>query len=399
MKVWMISNFWGLPSRGNGRFDTLMQAMRADGMEVVAFTSSFSHQLKRHLLPNEVPAGFNLIHEPGYAGNASMVRLLSHVSFCKNLVKALRKRLQYERPDLIYVACPPTLTARGVISIAKQFDIPCIADVQDLWPEGLRVAVPKAGHSLFSLATTPWLALENSVFRNAPSVISVSKTYSKRIDTVRRQGETPYYYLGEQVQSIPYCTCRESKRLEIIYIGTLSFSYDIHTFIKACARIKEMFPKAQATILGGGPHEDEFRSLNGQLGEPVTFGGYLPKDELSMYMSSSLVAVNAIVASSATSLPNKIFHYAACGLPIVNSVQGELADLLSCSNAGLQYEANNVASLVSSLTKIMLLDKSQYEAMARGARNMAEKYGDRALIEPAIISHVRRVLDERTSSL
>jgi glycosyltransferase involved in cell wall biosynthesis len=160
-----------------------------------------------------------------------------------------------------------------------------------------------------------------------------------------------------------------------------------------------MFPKAQATILGGGPHEDEFRSLNGQLGEPVTFGGYLPKDELSMYMSSSLVAVNAIVASSATSLPNKIFHYAACGLPIVNSVQGELADLLSCSNAGLQYEANNVASLVSSLTKIMLLDKSQYEAMARGARNMAEKYGDRALIEPAIISHVRRVLDERTSSL
>jgi glycosyltransferase involved in cell wall biosynthesis len=52
-------------------------------------------------------------------------------------------------------------------------------------------------------------------------------------------------------------------------------------------------------------------------------------------------------------MPIKSFHYFASVLPIINSLGGDLCQILKDNEAGINYEAENIESLVNAIKKLV----------------------------------------------
>ncbi|WP_446740550.1 glycosyltransferase [Ornithinimicrobium sp. CNJ-824] len=150
----LVAHFSADHHTANDRFTDLAARFQSAGVDVELVTSSFSHVRKCQRTWDYGPLTFRrtLVREPGYETNVSPSRLWSHRVMAHNVRRFLRRR---PRPDVIYCAVPSLAVGRAVANFAHRHQIPLVIDVQDLWPEAFRIALPCGGGPLpFSL---PWL--------------------------------------------------------------------------------------------------------------------------------------------------------------------------------------------------------------------------------------------------
>ena len=71
-------------------------------------------------------------------------------------------------------------------------------------------------------------------------------------------------------------------------------------------------------------------------------------------------------------MPIKAFHYAAAGLAVINSLEGEYADILNETQSGLNYEPGNINSLIESIlfyyNNPILLNKARLASYKLGEK-------------------------------
>jgi glycosyltransferase involved in cell wall biosynthesis len=75
-------------------------------------------------------------------------------------------------------------------------------------------------------------------------------------------------------------------------------------------------------------------------------------------------------------MPYKAGDYAAAGLVLVNSLPGELQDMIDRYDAGVGYAAGDAASLAQAITGLAS-DRRRLFAMRQAARRLAERELDR----------------------
>ncbi len=134
----------GDETRGYTRFRFLSELLAREGFAVDLITSSFQHWEKAQrdcskACYQDLPYRVVFIDEPGYTKNLDLGRILSHRVAAKNL------RAHFERTagtyDLIYAEIPPNDVARACAEAANALHIPFVADINDLWPEAMRMVV------------------------------------------------------------------------------------------------------------------------------------------------------------------------------------------------------------------------------------------------------------------
>ena len=115
-----------------------------EGFEVDLITSSFQHWEKAQRDCSKacyrgLPYRVVFVEEPGYAKNLDLQRIRSHRVAARNL------RAHFEREsdsyDLIYAEIPPNDVARVCAEAAAAHGVPFVADINDLWPEAMRMVV------------------------------------------------------------------------------------------------------------------------------------------------------------------------------------------------------------------------------------------------------------------
>jgi glycosyltransferase involved in cell wall biosynthesis len=72
-------------------------------------------------------------------------------------------------------------------------------------------------------------------------------------------------------------------------------------------------------------------------------------------------------------MPDKLYDYMAAGLPVVNSLRGELEELIRSSQMGIQYEAGNPISLASALIWLKDHEKERI-SMSINSFSKAQEY-------------------------
>jgi hypothetical protein len=72
-------------------------------------------------------------------------------------------------------------------------------------------------------------------------------------------------------------------------------------------------------------------------------------------------------------MPDKAYDYMAAGLPIVNSLGGELAKAMHRADAGLSYEAGNALSLSNALLHLAAEEPERLR-MARHSLSVAAEF-------------------------
>ena len=232
----------GDETRGYTRFRFLSELLAREGFEVDLITSSFQHWDKAHRDTSKacyrnLPYNVVFIDEPGYTKNLDLTRIRSHRVAAKNL------REHFERTagtyDLVYAEIPPNDVARVCAEEADKQGIPFVADINDLWPEAMRMVVDVPVVS--DVAFYPFSRDAKRVYQLLSAAVGTSDEYAARPAKDRAK---PYpkatVYVGNDLAAFDEgarinapAVRKPEGELWVVYAGTLGASYDVATLVEA----------------------------------------------------------------------------------------------------------------------------------------------------------------------
>jgi glycosyltransferase involved in cell wall biosynthesis len=108
----------------------------------------------------------------------------------------------------------------------------------------------------------------------------------------------------------------------------------------------------------------------------LVYLGKLTPDELAQLYGVCDVGLCLYAPESNVAMPDKVYDYMAAGLPVVNSLQGELEVFLGTNRVGVQYRAGDPVSLASALS-LLADDSGRRREMAGNSYNAAFKFDRR----------------------
>lgn len=388
--------------KGYTRFRYLAEFLTAAGYQVDLITTTFQHWEKAQRNLNEIkkeeyPFGLKFIYEPGYKRNVDLRRVRSHRIAAQNLKKLLETEGDY---DLLYAEIPPNDVALAAAEFAKTKGIPFVADVNDLWPEAMRMVldIPVVSDILFH----PLLRDAEKVYSLVSGVVGTSDEYRDR-PFARQNRNIPRItvYVGNEISQ--FDAGAEQKKPEVQkgeeefwvgYAGTIGTSYDIETMVLAGEELaRRGRNNIRIKILGGGPTKEKLEELARQKHiDNVEFVGYAPYDRMAAYLTSCDVLVNSFVKKAPQSIVTKIGDYLAAGKPMINTCSSpEFRAKVDADGFGINIEAEDVKILADAIEKFADAP-ALCESMGKKARQIAEEQFDR----PKSYQRIQELIEKLT---
>ena len=395
MNIWLIYPYGNIPGEGKrpDRPHMVADALVAAGHKVTWWASCFDHGSKkfRARVWKDINVSddftIRLVPTTGYKRHISYKRIAHEKIYSKQIYAYANKVIS---PDLIILSEPALFRGKPIIKLVEEKNCLLMLDMLDKWPELFNIILPKPFKPFGKLLFKPWYDARRKLFQKAHGIITVSNSY---MDVV--QGIIPKFpvenseivYFGTDVvkqraemKASPILPSplqniiKEKGELWAIYASTLGSNYDLDTLLDAAKLLKDREVNVKILIAGIGPLQDYVVSFinENKLTQAVYIGN--PSSEmLSSIFSYCDIGLSMYTKDSSVTMPVKAFHYFAAGLPIINSLVGDLSSLLLSYNAGLNYEAEDSESLVNAL-HLLASDQKKREIMAKNSYDLASDF-------------------------
>lgn len=391
--------------KGYTRFRYLCEFLVKKGYEVDLITTTFQHWEKKQRDLESVdqksyPFGIKFIYEPGYRKNIDLRRVRSHKIAAENLRKLLEKEGDY---DLIYVEIPPNDVALAAAEYAHRNKIPFVADVNDLWPEAMRMVfdIPIVSDLLFY----PLKRDAEKVYSLTSGVIGTSDEYRDRpFLNQKRDVLKETVYVGNEIFVFDREAERHADEVQkedgtfwVTYAGTIGTSYDIRTMVLAAEELmKQGKTKIRFQILGDGPTREMLENLAKERKiQNVKFTGYVPYEQMAAYLVKSDVLINSFVRKAPQSIVTKIGDYLAAGKPMINTCMSpEFRKKVERDGFGINIEPEDVRELVNAV-EWMYENEAERNDMGNRARKIAEEQFDRPVSYGKIEAMISSLIAKR----
>lgn len=417
MNIWIIQEGEPLPEIDGDirpwRAAILANELRGRNHDVLWWASTFDHIKKVHRFSTprtlELASGvkLRLLHGPGYSSNKSPKRFLHQRSLARIFRRECADRA---RPDLIVCNMPLPELAEQAVLFGRDEGIPVVIDVRDQWPDLYLTMFPAPLRPFARVALDVEFRRIKRAFQGADAILAVSDTYLKwalgyamrprrDADSVFPLGYTSTPFTVSDQEKDEFCRAHGIRRdaLILTFVGMFGFSYDLHTVVKAAKILhKQNNLDVQIVLAGDGDAGPELRSLAGNTSNLV-MTGWLDRSSVQKLLSVSSVGLVAYAADATQTLPNKPFEYMAAGLALLSSLQGELTDLINNNQAGLQYQAGQVSSLLEQI-KWLAENPSECAAMGQRARTLFDEFFRTDIIYPRMAQHLETVVDASVSA-
>lgn len=390
--------------QGYTRFRSICEILADAGHEVDLITTTFQHWEKRQRDINQIRQDkykfrLRFIYEPGYKKNIDLRRIFSHKVAASKLKKLLEKTGNY---DLIYAEIPPNDVALTAAKYAHKRGIPFIADVNDLWPEAMRMVIDIP--VLSTIIFYPLQREAEKVYKLASGVVGTSDEYRER-PFLKQKRNIPKktVYVGNELQVFDEgfernkdVVVKGEDEFWVSYAGTIGTSYDIRTMVLAAEAIKKRGIRSiRFKIMGDGPMKEELESLAEERKvDNVEFVGYMPYDMMAAYLKKSDILVNSFVKKAPQSIVTKIGDYLAAGKPMINTCMSpEFRNKVKQDGFGINIipeDAGRLADAVEALYK----DPKRCKKMGERARLIAEEQFNRPKSYQEILKIVEELIHE-----
>ncbi|WP_138429456.1 glycosyltransferase family 4 protein [Fodinibius saliphilus] len=411
MNIWTISLFDPTPydNVGNLRFIQIANAAIKGGHQVTHFTSTFRHTSKKQrfnkdtTLPIEPGYSVEYIRSKGYKKNISIKRIFAHRDFAQQLIDSLAGR---HKPDIIFISMPPIVSAARVVEWASENDIPIVVDIIDPWPDSFIKDVPNALKPLSRVFIQPFYNRVRGVFRNADAVTSISNGYldwaKSQCKTIR---QTKCFYPAQDLEAIQSkiedfkkTESRNEEVLRIIYVGSLGSSYDIPAIVKASEIMDKKHPgQTEFIVAGVGPQSEIVEEYQKKLGNLQYLGWISDEELIRQYFLSDLGLIQHKNNFTQT-VTYKLFSYLSAGLPILNSLQSEMADIISENNVGLNNMNGDYKKLVKNI-EYFLYNRDQLQLYKQNAIALTKEKGDSNSVYGEMIAFFEEIAGTRVAEL
>lgn len=356
------------------RTGQLAQYLSENGHRVVWWTSAFDHFSKKHHFPEDTALDVSenlqirLLHGCGYQSNISLARIKDQRQIARRFAQQSRNGL--EKPDIIVSALPTVELCEEAVRYGKEFEVPVVLDMRDMWPDILVDAFPRIARPAVLLLTRPMFAQAARACKGADAIIGitddfvdwgVSKAKRHRRDTDR---SFPFAYVTKSLdpQRIAEAESfwdnlgirQNSEEFIACMFGTLSHQLDIETIIDAAGILKSAGRAARFVICGTGDKLEHYQQSAAGL-DNVMFPGWVNAAQIRVLMSRSSVGLDPMPNryDFLATINNKALEYISAGLPVVSSPkEGVLYRLLKDNGCGISYrqgDADELAKIIEAL--------------------------------------------------
>ena len=373
--------------KGYSRFRYIGDFLSDAGYQVDLITTTFQHWEKAQrdidtIKKEDYKFRLKFIYEPGYRKNIDPRRIWSHHIAAKNLTKLLEQDGDY---DLIYCEIPPNDVALAAAEYAKKKGIPFVPDVNDLWPEAMRMVldIPVVSDILFY----PLQRDAEKVYSLVSGIIGTSDEYrdrplkNQKLDVPRKT-----VYVGNEIAEFDKGVETYGPQIQkpggefwVSYAGTIGTSYDIRTMVLAGRELLDRgIDQIKIKILGGGPLKEELENLAKEKEcTNVEFVGYAPYPKMAAYLAKSDILVNSFVKKAPQSIVTKIGDYLAAGKPMINTCMSpEFRQKVETDGFGINILPEDVKILTDAIMDLYK-DREGCRIMGEKARKIAEEQFDR----------------------
>jgi hypothetical protein len=316
-------------------------------MLVDVVTSDFDHtqKVKRAHLPCSPFKRVVYLQTRPYSSNVGFARLISHLLFSFKAAAYLGKHR--DKYDLVYSTLPLNIMTWLVFGRAREKTK--IVDVIDIWPDVL--PIPPLARKALAPIFKVWKWLFQSAVAKADIVMAVSDEFIREAGKyANKTARVKRFYIGHNRLG---ASTEKQPIFTVAYVGNLGRLYDFMTLVDVLAEA-ELRDTVQLFLIGKGDRQEwligelEQRKLRYRF-----FGTVFDATRLADILRSCHVGFNGYINTSAA-FSYKAGTYFAAGLPIINSMTGDLQRLVEEYRLGENYEGGNRNQLRECLLRVSL---------------------------------------------
>jgi glycosyltransferase involved in cell wall biosynthesis len=407
MNIWLISAFEPTPVDKSRpmRFMGIAQQAVKEGHLVTFFSTTFNHYLKKHRYSKntylEIQERYSLIllYCRGYKKNISFSRMFSHYEFAIALIKEFER--QKEKPDIIFISLPPISSVYEVCKWAKKNKIAVVVDIIDPWPDVFLNALPAKVRVISRVALFPFYIRLRNILEYTSGISAISSAYIYWAQTFTKKFvPAKVFYPAVDFNTIQGAlsklgdeTVRNHQVLRVIYTGSLASSYDIKTILDAAEILdNEMKGAVRFAIAGTGPKAVMIQQKVEKL-DCIEYLGWIGQEDLYRQYSISDLGLTQHTPGATQSVTYKFFDYLSAGLPILNSLEGEMAHLIDKYELGLNNTSGNARELATNISTFVK-DKNKLAVYKMNALTFAKEQGNSSRVYHELLCFLQDVAKE-----
>ena len=305
-------------------------------------------------------------------------QLFSYLSF---VVAAFISALRAGPVDVVFVTSPPIFPVIAGILIARLRKAKLVFDLRDLWPDEI-VACGAQTEDALSIRLIK--RIERWGYKEAACVTCTTNAF---IDTVVKRGVKPEKAVlipnGADLQLFHPMPgenlakqAGSAKPFVVLYSGLLGIKHGIEVILEAAELLKD-HSDIKFVFIGNGARSASLRQLQTEKNlHNVEFLGEKPLNEVPQVIANSDICVTSLLAETYLEkiIPVKIFEYMACAKPVVASIAGEGAAILTLSGAGMVTAPGDARALADAILKLRSDPQLCADMSARGLDYVTRNY-------------------------
>jgi len=384
-----------------GRFIGIAKAALRRGHQVTHYTSTFRHTAKKHRfeenrMVEEAPHyTVKYIKSLGYTHNMRPRRFLAHHNFARNLIRFFQKE---EKPDLIFLSMPPLSVGFEIARWAKKQNIPFIVDIIDPWPDSFIKDVPTSLKSVAKVGLIPFYYKLERQLDLSSGITAISKGYldwALKFCREEKKGEVFYPAVNleeivKDLQQFQNGYMEGNTKIRCIYAGSLASSYDIPCILQAAELLEQKAPgKTEILIAGTGPQQAMVEDYSKKLTN-VTYLGWLDKTSLMQQYKRSDLGLIQHMNSLTQTVTYKLFSYLSARLPVLNSLQSEMVQIIEQNQVGMNNKEGDYQKLTDNILSY-IADEGKLEKHKQNALELTREKGDTRVVYDQLVRFLEEV--------
>jgi len=339
------------------RIDLLHDFFSDKGNDVTVVQSDFRHfkKVKR----TESKEDFIFVESKPYYKNMSVARMTSHYDFAKRAFQVVEDL----QPDLLYVMVPPnSLTKFAAQYKRKHNNVKLIFDLIDLWPETMPIGKVEALPPFYF-----WGEMRNSALKYADCVITECDLYQEVLKKHLEGIKAETVYLAKREINIVSNPVLNKDEIHLCYLGSINNIIDVSKIKKIIGEINKIKP-VTFHIIGDGESKDILINEVKSTGAIIEYHGKVYDfQEKQDIFDKCYLGLNIMKDTVCVGLTMKSIDYFQGGLPIINSIQSDTANLVDKFNIGINVINENIEDIS---TKVVSFDIEKLLAMRENTKNV-----------------------------
>jgi len=414
VKIWIINHYANITFYNDGgRHYYFAKYLAKRGYEPVIFCSNAEHGTGKEYFENikswtvkqqeSIDVPYIFIKSKTYVDNGKD-RILSMIDFYRNVIKAAKEYIVTSgHPDIIYASSVHPLTLLAGLNLAKKYNVKCICEVRDLWPESF-VAYGMIRKD--SIITRILQLFEKHIYKKSDALIFTMEGGYDYIKERKWEKEVPIekvYHINNGIDLNQYDDNKKNyivsdedldnpSLCKVVYAGSIRKVNELGKLVEAAKLLKNK--EIKLLIWGTGDELDELKNQVKRDGlTNITFKGGVDKKYIPYITSRADIIIVHGMESPILRFgmsENKVFDALAAGKPILVDFRSPHNPIID-NHAGIETKDNSPKEISIKLDEMSMYDNNLFDEMCSNARIAAKRYDFKQLTEQ-LISIIERVV-------